>query len=101
MANKTTQTTRRFVEPNEIEFPPLDRSETKETITQTLDRLLGELNITAELVDDLRSKAFSEGEAKSDMMKDPGVLSLESQARKAASRAESINRNLKSILSRL
>jgi hypothetical protein len=63
---------------------------------------LGELLITSDLLDDLRSKAFGEGESKGDaMVKEAGIINLESQARRAASRAESINRNLKSILSRL
>lgn len=78
----------------------VDELRDKETVTQVLDRLLGELTTTAVLVDDLRSKAFAEGEAKCDT-KEPSTISLESQAYRAASKAESINRNLKSIISRL
>ena len=86
--------------------PPLtefqDGPEDKERVTQVMDRLLGELNITSDLVDDLRSKLFGEGESKSDaMVKEAGVINLESQARRAANRATSINHTLKSILCRL
>jgi hypothetical protein len=91
-------------------FPPAaynkmeesDLAEDKERVTQVMDRLLGELNTSAELVDDFRSKLFGEGEAKNDSMsKEPGIINLESQARRAASKIESINRSLKSILCRL
>ena len=72
----------------------------KETVTQVLDRLLGELDTTAVLVDDLRNKAFAEGESKCDT-KTVSLDSLESQAHRAALKAEGINRNLQSIVSRL
>ena|SRR5271166_2224663 len=85
--------------------PPLtefDGPQDKERVTQVMDRLLGELLITSDLLDDLRSKAFGEGEAKSDgMVKEAGIVNLESQAKRAANRASAINTTLKSILCRL
>jgi hypothetical protein len=101
MANVKPQVkTSRYTEPPLTEFQ--DGPEDKERLTQVLDRLLGELLATSDMLDDLRCKAFGEGESKGDLVtKEPGNINLESQARRAANRAADINRTLKSILVRL
>jgi hypothetical protein len=85
---------------HEEDRDPCTTEKAEETISMTLDRLLGELSATALMVDDLRGKSFSEGEAKAEA-KDIESNCLQSQACRAAAKATEINRRLKSILARL
>jgi hypothetical protein len=109
MAGKTTQYTQRNTnskqqcgdEPDE-EYLEDNLVAKQQTITQLQARTNEELAAIEGKVDDLRSRLFSEGEAKAESgKKEQGYSSIESMAWESLKRAEHLNKTLKSVLARM